>query len=371
DEVGARRRSAEAAVDQAQAAVAASQAGLDRARQEVGVRELGQRAAASTLELARTEHGRVEKLVGLKVLDAASLDTARNALTQAEVAVAQAREAAEAARLGVKTAEAGVGEARARVELARSAFGELDAATAALEVQLGKATLRAPVSGRLEEHLVEPGEFVGAGDPVGRIYDLSRLRATVSVPDRYVAFLDPANPAASGYVAQARPGAVREVRATVRVPGLPDLSRGEAAGLELPARIARIAQAADPKSNTFAVELSVENPGGALRQGMIGQARIEYLTYPEAIVIPVAAVQMTDAGPRVLVVERTGNGEVVRVRDITPASVSQDELLVLQGLAEGERLIVAGWKGLVAGEEVGVVVADGVYQAAGGGENGR
>ena len=44
-------------------------------------------------------------------------------------------------------------------------------------------------------------------------------------------------------------------------------------------------------------------------------------------------------------------------------------LLVLGGLRAGDRLIVAGWKGLVAGQEVNVIVEDGVFVAAGGDED--
>ena len=85
---------------------------------------------------------------------------------------------------------------------------------------------------------------------------------------------------------------------------------------------------------------------------------------PQAVVIPVRAVQVTETGPRVLVAERSGGGSVARVRDIEPGSVSEDDLLVLKGLKEGDRLIVAGWKGLVDGEELNVVVEDGALTTA-------
>jgi hypothetical protein len=63
-------------------------------------------------------------------------------------------------------------------------------------------------------------------------------------------------------------------------------------------------------------------------------------------------------------VERRDGKAFARVRGIEPAAIREDEILVLRGLQEGEDLIVAGWKGVVAGEEVNVVVANGAPVAA-------
>jgi membrane fusion protein (multidrug efflux system) len=300
------------------------------------------------------------------VLDQARLDTVANGKTQAEVRVETAEEGVANAALTIRSAEARLAEAQAAQNLAGSAVAELDAAINSVRVRIAKAVLHAPLAGRLEEYLVEAGEVVQEGNPIGRVYDLTALRAVVNVPDRNVAFLDQGNPAVGEYIRLERPQARQEVRATLLIPGLPKLTGGEGQGVELPAEVGRIAQASDPTSNTFAVELRVSNPGEALRHGMLVRGRIEYLIYPEAIVIPVRAVQVTDAGPRVMVVVREDGVDVARVRDIEPASVQGDELLVLSGLAAGERLIVLGWKGLVSGEPVQVLVEDGVAVSAGG-----
>ncbi len=366
-EVAARKASAEKALAQAALGVEAGQVALENARKEVEVRALALRGAEADRDLARTEHGRAQNLVEQKVLDRARLDTAVNALAQAEVRVGQGIEVVAAAELGVRAAQVGLEEAGARLASARSVVEELDAAAAALRVQLAKTRLRAPISGRLEEHLAEPGEVVDSGRSLARLYDLSRLKAVVQVPDRFVAFLDTANPAAREFVRLNRPGATQDVRARVVVPGLPKLTGGEGRGIEVPAAIARIAQAADPASNTFAVELRVENPGGALKHGILARAELEYLTFPEAVVIPLAAVQVTDVGPRVFLLRGAGGHAVAEARDVVPGSIRDDAVQILEGLAGGERLIVAGWKGLVSGTEVNVVVEDGLFLGVGDG----
>ena len=68
---------------------------------------------------------------------------------------------------------------------------------------------------------------------------------------------------------------------------------------------------------------------------------------------------MAEVGPRVLVVETADGRDIARVRDIEPVSIQNDEVLVRGGLNAGDRLVVSGAKGIVDGEEVMVVMADG------------
>ncbi len=366
-ELEARRATAEATVARAASAVEAARVARDQAERQAAQAELAVEAARSAADLAEKEWGRADQLVRAGVLDQARLDQAENARNQARVAVDQAEQAAASGRLGVARAEAAITEAQKALEAARAGVVEADRALDSVRVRLDKARIRAPIPGRLDAHLAEPGEVIAPGQEIARIYDLSSLKAVVDVPERYVAFLDAANPALAAFASAARPGAVVGARARVVVPGLPRLTGGEEEGLALAAEIVRVGQAADPVSNTFPVELRVENPSGTLRQGLIARAEIEYLSYPGAIVIPSSAIQVTDQGPRVLVVEEEGGRPVARVRDIVPASIRGDEVLVLSGLAAGDRLIVAGWKGLVSGQAVRIVVEDGAVVASDGG----
>jgi len=260
---------------------------LENARMNKNVQALALEAVQSDHNLALTEFKRIQKLVKKKVLDPSKLDTVRNALRQTELGVARAKEGLSGAELSVTSGRLRVKQATAKQELAVARLMELDAAVANVLVKINKSSLRAPISGRLEEHLMEPGEVLPAGVSCANIYDLTYLRATVNVPDRFVAFLDSKNGAAKTFIQMNRPGVELQVRAKLIIPGLPTLGGGKEAGLELDAEIVYIAQSTDPESNTFKVELRLPNVGGALRHGIIGRAKIEYLFYPQAIVIPV------------------------------------------------------------------------------------
>ncbi len=345
------------------ASIMIESAGLDleNTRKNTKVQKLALQSVQSDWDLTLTEFKRIQKLVQKKVLGSSRLDTVRNALKQRELAVARAKESLGSSELGVNMAKLRVKQARANLELANSRLMELDAAVANVLVKINKSNLTAPISGRLERHMIEPGEVMSAGSSCAYIYDLDYLRATVNVPDRFIAFLDPKNTAAKAFIQVNRPGVELQVRAKLIIPGLPKLTGGNEAGLEVDAEIVYIAQAADPESNTFKVELRLPNIGGALKHGIIARGKIEYLYYPQAIIIPVKAVQVTDAGPRVLVVEEIDGIELVRIRDIEPLSIKGNEVLIGRGLSKGDRLIVSGWKGLVGGEAVNVLFEDGRF----------
>ncbi len=335
--------------------------GLANARKQVQLQELALKSAKSDHNLTQVEFKRIQNLVRKKVMDTSKLDTAQNAITQAELGVERANQALESTRLGIQTAEVRVKEASINRDLAKARLVELKAAIASLKVQLKKTRLKAPISGRIEKHFIEPGEFIGAGDPLAHIYDLRFIRAIVNVPDRYIAFLDDKNPTTRTFIQMNMPHAEQRIRVQLILLGLPKLTGENGTGMAFDAEIARIAQASDPTSNTYQVELRLPNPGGALRHGMIARGKIEYLYYPLAIVIPVKSVQVTDEGPRVLVVEAEKDVQKVHVREIEPISIRKDQLLIGRGLTQGDRLIIAGWKGLVAGETVNVLVENGLF----------
>jgi multidrug resistance efflux pump len=247
--------------------IESAKVGLENALKQAKVQELALRSAESDYKLAFSDFKRFQDLEGKKVIQTSKLDTSRNALTQAELSVARAKEGVNSANLGVRSAEVRVKETKASQELADARLIELEAVIANLELKINRCKLKSPISGRLEEHLVEPGEVVAAGVPVARIYDLRNLQATINVPDRYISFLDPGNLAAKSFIRMNMPGAEQQISAKLTIPGLPKLTGGKASGIELDAEIARIAQSSDPESNTFKVELRLPNPNGVLRHG--------------------------------------------------------------------------------------------------------
>ncbi len=334
---------------------------LSNIRKSVKLQEIELASAEANLKPIKKQFYRTTQLVKQKMSTASALDDAQNALTQSELAITRARQNLNSAYLNVRSAKLAVKEANAGIQLAEARTVEIEAAIDVLEYKIGKGKLRAPFSGRLEEHLVQPGEIVSPNAAIAVIYDLKFLRATINVPDRYIGFLNLDNEGTKEFIRMNMPGAQQRIRAKLTIPGLPALTGGTESGIELQAEIARISQSSEPKSNTFKVELRLPNPGNALKQGIIARCKIEYLYYPDAVIIPTKAIQVTDAGPRVLVVEMENGNQLSSVRDIKPVSIHGSKVFVRGGLSQGDRLIVAGWKGLVGGEKINVLVEDGRF----------
>ncbi|MBT3375994.1 MAG: efflux RND transporter periplasmic adaptor subunit [Lentisphaerae bacterium] len=334
----------------------------EKAELDAGSLKLELSSAKAQLDLAKRSHARVQTLSESQITSEAEVDTAQHALIQAKLQVDRANDAISRAEVTVATAKAQIVAAEATAELGDARIQEVERQLSSVSVTLSKRQLRAPFAGRLEEHLVEVGEVVASGAPLARLYDLVHVRAIVDVADRYVPFLDTSNPAVGEYVALAMPGAEPAIRSRLIIPGLPKLTGGAHSGVELDAKIERISQASDAASNTFQLELRLINPGEALKQGMIAQAHIDYLLYRAAIVIPLRAILVADVGPRVLVVEEQNGGDVAQVRDIQPISINGEDVLVSGGVDAGDRVIVAGGKGVMNGEQVNVIMSDGVVQ---------
>ncbi len=358
----AEHASSQKSVTVAQQQLENARVNLTQAEKDAAALQLDLQSAQANLVLAQKEYDRIKTLSDQDIATASDVDSARNTLTQMHLAVEKVEDSMARARVAVNSAQVRVAEATAARDLSQGKVAEAQAGIAMLQVIIGKASLRAPIPGKLEEHLVEPGEVITAGAPLAHIYDLAHVRATVDVPDRYVPFLDRTNPAISAYITQTLPGARQDLKAMIVLPGMPKLTGGTYEGLHLEATIHRIAQASDPASNTFQVELKLPNPQGVLKEGMIASARIDYLRYPAAITVPLRAVVVADAGPRVLVIENRNGTDTVVVKDIEPLSIQEDQILVRRGLAEADRLVIKGGKGVINGEAVTVIVEDGILK---------
>lgn len=147
-------------VSDLQAQLASARAGLRRAEEGVGKAraDLGSREAE--LRLHEVELQR-------------ALDLGRHIMTQAEAdkRLAQ-RDVAKAllvgARAGVADAEAARDAAQAQVHL--------------VQVNIDDMTLSAPVSGRVEYRLAQPGEVIAAGGRVVTMLDVSDVFMTIFLP---------------------------------------------------------------------------------------------------------------------------------------------------------------------------------------------
>lgn len=161
DDVKAGSVVAEIDVAELAAQLAAAKASVRRARESISKAEAEVALREAEHNLSELELARVKELEAKKVSSTADLQrrTAQHAIAEANL-------------LGARAA---VGDAKAAVDVA-------EAQVAQLEVIIEGMALKAPVAGRIEYKLVQPGTVVAAGARVATLLDLSDVYMTVFLP---------------------------------------------------------------------------------------------------------------------------------------------------------------------------------------------
>lgn len=205
----------------------------------------------------------------------------RDAVTSADVAVASAEtalktaqtEAARTARLveGGALAERDLDTAQNAVANAESQLAAARARAASARSQLGDTVVRAPISGVISARPANSGDVVSVGTPLYTIIDPSSMRLEASVPSDQIAGLEVGAP----------------VTFTVR--GYQDTFTGT---------IERISPAADAATRQVPIFVSIPNTGGRLIAGLYAEGRVETST-KQALVVPGTAVDTTGPTPTI------------------------------------------------------------------------
>jgi RND family efflux transporter MFP subunit len=226
--------------------------------------------------------------------------------------------------------------ARAKVEAAKAASvgarQRVDSASAQVreaQIALGDTVLRAPFAGVLLERRVELGTFVVAGTPAFTLADLRLVKGRFNVPD----------------------SALHSFREGQSLNLTVDAFPGET----FHGRVLSLAAAADPRVRSFAIEVSIVNPGLKLRSGMIAAvqaAETEGADLP--LQIPVDALVHDPIGDRYLVytTEQKAGRTIAKAIPIRPGQLSGSQILILDGLTPGQRIVVSGANLLRPGEAV-------------------
>ena len=158
--------------------------------------------------------------------------------------------------------------AQSQYEIARA---NLDSARGALDVaqkSLGDTVIRAPISGLVSSRNVQPGEKVSPDNRLLDVVDLRQMEMEAAVP--------------ASDIMNVKLG--QEVQ--VRIEGMP---------APLIGTVARINPATQAGSRSILVYVQVDNPQGALRVGMFGEAQLTLARKTGVLAVPQAAIQ-NDAG---------------------------------------------------------------------------
>jgi len=299
------------------------EASVKRASEEIN-------RAQADLERAQSAH----EVAHLSATRLASVMKARpNLVAQQDIDEASGRD--RMAEAQVATSQAALAAAREQLEIAKATQSKT-------QTLFDYARITAPFAGVITHRYADTGAMIQAGTssqtqamPLVRLSENDRLRLVIPVPESAVSRI---------HLGQQVDVAVQSLNKTVT------------------GTVARFADRLDTDTRTMRVEVDVSNASLELVPGMYADASLALQQASNVVVAPVQAVDHTEAGARVLVVDRDHKLES---RTVTLGLENADHIEVKTGLAEGDVVVI----GSRAQLKPGAIVSPKLVAQVGAGEH--
>ena len=241
--------------------------------------------AEAALELAKVQFARDQELVGTRAISRQDYDTKKSTV---DVSAAQV----EAAKAAIETAQ----------------------------INLDYCYIHSPIDGRAGARLVDVGNVVQANTTaLLSIQRLDPIYANFTITEADL------------------PQVQREMRqgvlkALVRLPGDPENN----------ARLGKVEfldNAVQNSTGTVNLRATLANPERHFWPGQFVNVKLVLATEKSAVLVPNQATQISQQGPFVYVIKQDNTAEL---RQVTLGQRQGDDVVVTNGLADGETVVVAG-----------------------------
>ncbi|WP_442795216.1 efflux RND transporter periplasmic adaptor subunit [Pelobium manganitolerans] len=190
--------------------------------------------------------------------------------------------------------------------------------------RLSDANIKSPINGIVNKRFIEQGAFVAAGTQLFEIVDVSKLKLALTVNETQVANLKLGD------------------RVKIKSNVFPDQ--------DFAGKITFIAPKANESLN-FPVEIELTNSNGKIKAGMYGTAIFEFPKQAPALTVPRAAFVGSVSSNKLFVLQDS----VAKERKVIAGRILAEQVEILDGLKEGEKVITSGQINLVDGTKVSVI----------------
>ena len=209
---------------------------------------------------------------------------------------------------------------------ARAALAAAQATLRSAELDLSRASIRAPFTGRIRERRANVGDYVGPGSPVAVMFATDTMEIRVPLTDADLNSMrlpvgfaaSSANPGPTAHVSSVTAGRIRAWEG--------HLVRTEASIDARTRLVYGVIEVRDPFAASHAAPLA---------PGMFVSARLEGSANETLVAAPRSALKRNEF---VYVVRED---DTIDVRQVTPAQTTADEVLFREGVADGERVVVS------------------------------
>jgi len=258
---------------------------------DLGMAEGEYLKAKARLEEAERSHLRAKELYDNKAVSLAELHR---------------REAA------MKTAQAEVREAKNRLELLGVPGGEIDRLDREHTIK-ADVPLRAPFEGRVITRNITRGEVVETEQKLFTVANLTDMWVVGNVPEKDVQFIR------------------KDQKVNVVVAAYP---HAIVSGI-----ITYVGDVLDPATRTMSLRVTVSNPDRLLKPEMFAIVIVYTASGPDALSIPIAALQDGPTGKMVFVQREVG---IFEARTVKLGTEEGEVIRVLDGVKAGEQVVTKG-----------------------------
>ena len=323
-----------AALQSAKAIEAKAQSDLAQARQRVDVLQAQAELADAQAVLSRAEQdlARLRPLAEQKAVTEVDLDAAIAAQKSAQATV-------DARRANLTNLDAAV---KYTIERANAEVSAAKARVIQAQLDLSYCTIKSPINGVIGFIQVDEGNLVGRNE--------ATLLATVSLSNPLLVDF---NLSEIDFLKLTDPDTYNTRASDLRF----ELILSDDSVHPSPGTFKVVDRAVDPTTGTMKVEAVFPNPGSYLRPGQFARLRVPVAERKDAILVPQRAVQELQGAKTVMVVDAQNR---VQLRTIRVGDKSENNLIVLEGLSKGERVIVEGMQKARPGGEVKPATAESV-----------
>lgn len=197
-----------------------------------------------------------------------------------------------------------------------------------LRTQYGKYNITAPVTGVVDDVLVNVGENIMPGMPVGRVVNNNQLKVSANVSERYVTAVK------------------RGDDVKVKFPGL---------DMEMTAKVSATGQIINPANRTFSMIVNLNKTSSVLKPNLLALVTIYDYINPNAISIPSNIIMNNGSEDYVYVLTKKGANYIAQKTNVKKGKISGAYTEILEGLKDGDKIIVENYKNLVDGSVVKVI----------------
>jgi RND family efflux transporter MFP subunit len=222
----------------------------------------------------------------------------------------------------VEDAEAGFNSAVAAVDLAKAQLAQTEARIDELKITLSNTTIVSPVDGFVGRRNLDQGAFAGANTVILQVVDIGTVRMVSNLVEKDF------NRVTQG------------VQALVEVDAFP--------GEQFAGVVSRVAPVFDASTRTASMEIEVPNPGYRLKPGMYARVRLTAQRKADALTIPRTAVVDFEGRRGVFLPD----GQTAKFQPVQTGLQDSDNVEILEGLTEGQRVITTGALALREGDRI-------------------